>query len=757
FLESPGIFGDGQDNDGDGLIDERRDNGPGVWLDSYPYGIADVEAFKKFYPNTQLRPHWSGDENINWDSYLDLNENGVWDFGEPLRDDLGEDGLGPNDPNYPGPDEGEGDGIPTPGEPDFGFTDKDESDQIGLTGFNVFVLHEYKMENDEAYWKGLVSAPPPRDKLVQNTNLGMFFSSGPFRLEAGETQFYSMALLFGEDQKQLARTKKTIQQIYNASYRFAKPPEKPRVTAVAGDRRVVLYWDDKAESSWDPFLQEYDFEGYRIYRTTDPEFLEAQIITNAYGKKILKQPIAQFDLKNGIKGLHPIDVDGIKYYLGDDTGLRHYFIDTDVKNGQTYYYAVVSYDRGHVETSATGELAGIPPSESPSIIKMSAAGVIEFMDINTAVVTPQAPAAGYDPPHLADGVHLEGPATGSITVELLDPTALRDGHEYQIQFKDTTRFGQEANPWYSLKNLTTGELLFEDERLEGGKALSPVAEGLAVSIVNDTKVKVDEAATGWVEPRSDVWFRVGIDSSLLGRHVDYPADFEILFFDHSADTSKALLFGQKAIPVNFMINNVTENRRMEFLVTDKDRDGSFTPGDHVTILIGNRLGEPLSEPRSKFKTSWAVFWEAGSPAAPRPGDVFRIHTSKPFRNGETARFTVRSGRMVPDMAKNQLDRITVVPNPYRAAASWESRSPFQFGRGERKIYFNNLPQKCTIRIYTVRGYLVDTIEHDGIAENGSEAWDLLSKDGMEIAYGVYLYHVDAPGVGTYVGKFAVIK
>ncbi len=57
----------------------------------------------------------------------------------------------------------------------------------------------------------------------------------------------------------------------------------------------------------------------------------------------------------------------------------------------------------------------------------------------------------------------------------------------------------------------------------------------------------------------------------------------------------------------------------------------------------------------------------------------------------------------------------------------------------------------------MRGYLVDTIEHDSIAENGSEAWDMLSKDGMEIAYGVYVYHVDAPGIGTHIGKFAVIK
>ena len=145
FLESPGIFRDARDNDRDGLTDEKRDSGPGVFLPNPPYGVDDVNRFKEAYPNSELRPHWSGDENINWDSYQDLNENGQYDIGEPLQDDVGADGLGPNDGNYPGADEGEGDGIPTAGEPDFDFTDKDESDQIGLTGFNVFVLHEYKM------------------------------------------------------------------------------------------------------------------------------------------------------------------------------------------------------------------------------------------------------------------------------------------------------------------------------------------------------------------------------------------------------------------------------------------------------------------------------------------------------------------------------------------------------------------------------------------------------------------------------------
>ena len=38
-----------------------------------------------------------------------------------------------------------------------------------------------------------------------------------------------------------------------------------------------------------------------------------------------------------------------------------------------------------------------------------------------------------------------------------------------------------------------------------------------------------------------------------------------------------------------------------------------------------------------------------------------------------------------------------------------------------------------------------------------ESWNLLTKDNLSLAYGVYIYHVDAPGIGEHIGKFAVIK
>jgi hypothetical protein len=87
----------------------------------------------------------------------------------------------------------------------------------------------------------------------------------------------------------------------------------------------------------------------------------------------------------------------------------------------------------------------------------------------------------------------------------------------------------------------------------------------------------------------------------------------------------------------------------------------------------------------------------------------------------------------------------------------ERRSLNASDRGERRIDFINLPAQCTIRIYTVTGSLVKTLYKDSSPIDGSITWNLVSEDGMDIAYGLYIYHIDAPGVGEKVGKFALIK
>ena len=108
------------------------------------------------------------------------------------------------------------------------------------------------------------------------------------------------------------------------------------------------------------------------------------------------------------------------------------------------------------------------------------------------------------------------------------------------------------------------------------------------------------------------------------------------------------------------------------------------------------------------------------------------------------------------MTDEDMNKIKVVPNPYVAAAGWEPRNPFGTGRGPREIHFTHLPVRCTIRIYTVRGELVQTLYHDG-STLGYVAWDLRTKDNLDVAPGLYIFHVDGNDLGSKIGKVAILK
>ena len=139
------------------------------------------------------------------------------------------------------------------------------------------------------------------------------------------------------------------------------------------------------------------------------------------------------------------------------------------------------------------------------------------------------------------------------------------------------------------------------------------------------------------------------------------------------------------------------------------------------------------------------------------GDTISLYTDNPFTSQIRYRFVTRGESIDQVAAAALLSAIRVVPNPYVVTAVWEPHNPYTSGRGPRAVQFINLPQRCTIRVYAMDGTLVRTLEHESALANGAETWDLLTKENMQVSYGVYLYHVDAPGVGTHTGKIFLIK
>jgi hypothetical protein len=96
------------------------------------------------------------------------------------------------------------------------------------------------------------------------------------------------------------------------------------------------------------------------------------------------------------------------------------------------------------------------------------------------------------------------------------------------------------------------------------------------------------------------------------------------------------------------------------------------------------------------------------------------------------------------------------PNPFKAHAPWE-REPVPGDAFTRHIDFFGLPNAVArIRIYTLAGDLVQTIDHDGTHGDGQAPWNLISRNGQDIESGIYLFTVEWPGHHQ-VGRFVVIR
>jgi len=762
YLETPGNATDGVDNDEDGVTDERREGGEGTLLmsqaaiDAHVAAHYDLDRFEAAYGALADRPAyreaywWTGDEDMDWTRELhDTGADGVFETG----------------------DVGELDGVPTAGEPNFDRTDLNESDQIGLTGFKINRIRPGQgnpstevdgivFYTDEANWPQRLyeqfTDPDPEARfdppLASNYNIGFLFASGPFRLAAGQRERFSLALAFGADLDELRRTVQTVQQIYDANYRFAVPPSLPTVTAEAGDDYVRLSWDDVAERSADPVTGVYDFEGYRVYRSTDPEFRDPQVITTGTGTGPLGngKPIAQFDLVDGRSGFSTQVVEGVAYYLGTESGLTHTWTDHSVTNGQQYYYAVTAYDFG----SDPGSQFDFYPSENAITPSRTPRGGL-VLPTNVVAVRPNPRAAGYVPAQAQAAEQISGRGVGEVVVEVVNSGLVPDGHLFKIDFSAPSADSLRATR-YSLRDSTTGGLLFESGADLAGEGIGPVGQGLLPIIATQAAVAVDTSSGFDASSATDAAVRASYLPTLSSNRPrpGYPDDVSIIFADTVQDTGLAV-FPFFETPARFRViaHGEDGDRRLDFRFRDVDGDGTLSRLDDAIDIVTY-----LPESPDTIRSTW---WVTLDPDAelplnpPRDGDRYELVLTRPY--GEDDSFVFASIAETIDGSQVSAGFTPyVVPNPYVGSASFEPERFAVSGRGERRLEFRGLPSRCVIRIFNVRGERIQTLVHDGSYE-GYLAWDLRTKEGLDVAPGLYIFQVDGGAAGSKTGKFAIIK
>jgi hypothetical protein len=150
-----------------------------------------------------------------------------------------------------------------------------------------------------------------------------------------------------------------------------------------------------------------------------------------------------------------------------------------------------------------------------------------------------------------------------------------------------------------------------------------------------------------------------------------------------------------------------------------------------------------------------VNWNGGDVAAgvynqdmPETGTVFRITTTKPNGVTDSFVFSTPVNSLTDATQKSDLALINVVPNPYYGYHSGEMNI------FERWVQFTYLPEKCTIRIFDLAGNMIRKLDKDSRATTLMR-WDLKNSYGLPVASGIYIYHVEVPGIGNKVGKVAV--
>jgi hypothetical protein len=153
----------------------------------------------------------------------------------------------------------------------------------------------------------------------------------------------------------------------------------------------------------------------------------------------------------------------------------------------------------------------------------------------------------------------------------------------------------------------------------------------------------------------------------------------------------------------------------------------LAPMTYVVWPRRNRALSDVFDDGDMIRFIWAA------PAT--PNDLFTFDTSAPVTGDMT-------------LAASQLEAIRVVPNPYYARSTYESD---QFNRIVR---FMNLPASCTIRIFTLSGQLVRTLEKNDPSTSVLN-WDLETFNDLPVASGMYLYQVEAPGIGATRGRMVV--
>ncbi len=642
--------------------------------------------------------------------------------------------------------------------------------QLGVTDMHYMLYDDDEISDKDSIQYGYMSSDP---NLYNSSNGNKYFhignntnihyddpatipasgidllaniSSGPYILNRGDTLVFYTAMVAGETYDELILAANTAQFAMDNNFDLAKPPNRPNLYSTNGEFKANLYWDDAAEQSFDK-LSGYDFEGYRLYKSTD--------------RGISWKRIADYDIRNNV---------------GNNTGLQYSYTDTNLVNGIEYWYSITAYDKGDssfesLESAignnllAVNTVSVIPRSEAIGRTPISPDDV---MNLNTGNSNYILNASSIDDEAIVGNEYKTtfgfvprkefGDLATQVTVAITD-TAATKPYKYSIEFTSASTF--------NLTNVTLDEVIREGYGYPtGGRTLLITGHGIRVTMSDSVGTPDD------FRPQAGDVIAINYSMTTVRNNLDSVINQRAYQVGQIQTTTDGILLQLVEPDIVKSVSRIggTDNVEMSFEVVDAslvqekiyiasvEGNGTVNGSGFVLLSVTEtdiQLDTLFSSDTFTFDgIEGQITFPITTP--PAAGNRFSVETIKPLQPNikDSYSIKIKGAQVDPQRVASELIKIRVVPNPYLVSSLYEP----EFGelRREplRQIQFVNLPPECTIYIFTVDADLIKTIEHN--ATNGTETWDLRTEGGRELAAGVYIYVVKTKD-SEFKERFAIIK
>lgn len=608
------------------------------------------------------------------------------------------------------------------------------------------------------------------------------------------------------------------QNAFDVLFELPSAPPKPTLLATEFDQKILLNWgaDPTAVAKVEKFSDKgYEFEGYNVYQlpnagATSSQGIKLATYDLANGVTTIVQET--FDANSGL-------VLSLPAQIGKDTGIQRTltistdrFRDMPLANGRTYYFGISAYSYNSTPGLTTTTLespmtvvAVIPQTPKPGVRLTTENGTMLNVTHSSGVSEGVVTAKVVDNTRLTGHSYkisfrdVEGETVWDLTdvttgtVKLAGQTNQSGDDDYlivdgvQVKVAGPTDKGLKdkgyvyepaANRFLTAWNDNAGAAPLW--HLEGWAGLFGWADnffGTGLPATGCKNVEIRFAAcdefgvpTDMNDPNVSMAYRymrgVGPTS------VPAKPEFEPFIINKAGGYPY-----QDMRPVCFAAYDMESNppRRLNVGFNENNTtsglvNGAWMPGRYDTEGGMNATREFMfifasdysPTPQEMYTTNDMLngvvntdLMYVGVPSRrgarlPQAGDKIILEAN--HFNTTADEFTFSTVAPTDQLADAVIDveKINVFPNPYYGFNIVEKN---QFSRF---VTFNHLPAAATIRIFTLSGILVRTLEKNNASQ--FTTWDLLNEAGLPVASGVYIIYIDMPDLSkTKTLKLAVVR